>query len=82
MPADELRNALTAFMARGLTRLPQQRLWLVSLLAVRGIRRRADAAVAPLLGDLLSAQAALVGEADLPKLLKALDELGYTAEVA
>jgi hypothetical protein len=42
---------------------------------------RADAAVAPLLGDLLSAQAALVNEADLPKLLKALDELGYTAKV-
>ena len=42
---------------------------------------RADAAVAPLLGDLLSAQAALVSEADLPKLLKALDELGYTAKV-
>jgi hypothetical protein len=42
---------------------------------------RADTAVAPLLGDLLSAQAALVSEADLPKLLKALDELGYTAKV-
>ncbi len=42
---------------------------------------RADAAVAPLLGNLLSAQAALVNEADLPKLLKALDELGYTAKV-
>ena len=42
---------------------------------------RADAAVAPLLGDLLSAQAALVSEADLTKLLKALDELGYTAKV-
>jgi hypothetical protein len=39
---------------------------------------RADTAIAPLLGDLLSAQAALVNEADLPKLLKTLDELGYT----
>jgi hypothetical protein len=42
---------------------------------------RADPAVAPLLGDLLSAQAALVREADLPKLLKALEELGYTVKV-
>jgi hypothetical protein len=42
---------------------------------------RADAAVAPLLGDLLSAQAVVVSEADLPKLLKALDELGYAAKV-
>jgi hypothetical protein len=42
---------------------------------------RADTAVAPLLGDLLSAQAVLVNEADLPTLLKALDELGYTANV-
>ena len=42
---------------------------------------RADAAVAPLLGDLLSAQAVLMSEADLPKLLKALEELGYTAKV-
>ena len=42
---------------------------------------RADAAAAPLLGDLLSAQAAVVREADLPKLLKALEELGYTVKV-
>jgi len=39
---------------------------------------RADPVAAPLLGELLSAQAALVREADLPKLLKALEELGYT----
>jgi hypothetical protein len=41
---------------------------------------RADPAAAPLLGDLLSAQAAIVREADLPKLLKALEELGYTVK--
>jgi len=39
---------------------------------------RADPAVAPLLGELLSTQAALVRENDLPQLLKALAELGYT----
>ncbi len=39
---------------------------------------RADPTLAPLLGDLLSAQAVLVRERDLPQLLKALDELGYT----
>jgi hypothetical protein len=42
---------------------------------------RADAAVAPLLGELLSAQSALVSEADVAQLLKALDELGYTLKV-
>ncbi|MDQ1301398.1 MAG: Helicase 3 protein [Chloroflexota bacterium] len=41
---------------------------------------RADPAVAAALGDLLSAQAAIVPEADLPKLLQALDELGYTVK--
>jgi hypothetical protein len=41
---------------------------------------RADPAAAPLLGDLISAQAAIVREADLPKLLKALEELGYTVK--
>jgi hypothetical protein len=41
---------------------------------------RADAAAAPLLGDLISAQAAVVRETDLPKLLKALEELGYTVK--
>ncbi len=42
---------------------------------------RADSVVAPLLGELLSAQAALVKEADLPRLLSALAELGYTTRV-
>ena len=42
---------------------------------------RADAVLAPLLGDLLSAQAVLVGEADLPKVLQALEELGYATRV-
>jgi hypothetical protein len=41
---------------------------------------RADPAVAPLLGELLSAQAAIVREADLPKLMKALEELGYVVK--
>ncbi len=42
---------------------------------------RADAVIAPLLGDLLSAQAVVVREANLPNLLKALEELGYAARV-
>jgi hypothetical protein len=42
---------------------------------------RSDPVVAPLLGDLISAQAVLVSEAHLPKLLKILEELGYTAKV-
>ncbi|MCX6028690.1 MAG: helicase-associated domain-containing protein [Chloroflexi bacterium] len=42
---------------------------------------RADAVIAPLLGDLLSAQAVVVREANLAKLLKALEELGYAAKV-
>jgi hypothetical protein len=42
---------------------------------------RSDPAVAPLLGDLISAQAVLVSEANLPKLLKALEQLGYAAKV-
>ena len=42
---------------------------------------RADAVIAPLLGDLLSAQAVVVREADLPRLLKALEELGYAAKI-
>lgn len=42
---------------------------------------RSDPAVAPLLGDLISAQAVLVSEVHLPKLLKVLDQLGYTAKV-
>jgi hypothetical protein len=42
---------------------------------------RADPVIAPLLGELISAQAALVKEADLPKLLAALAELGYTTRV-
>ncbi|MCX7671565.1 MAG: helicase-associated domain-containing protein, partial [Anaerolineae bacterium] len=41
---------------------------------------RADATIAPLLGDLLSAQAVIVREADLPPLLQALAELGYTVK--
>jgi len=42
---------------------------------------RGDPVIAPLLGDLLSAQAVLVSDADLPRLLKTLEELGYTARV-
>ena len=42
---------------------------------------RSDSAVAPLLGDLISAQAVLVTEANLPQLLRVLDQLGYTAKV-
>lgn len=42
---------------------------------------RSDPVVAPLLGDLISAQAVLVGEANLPRLLKVLEQLGYAAQV-
>lgn len=41
---------------------------------------RADSAIAPLLGDLLSAQAVLVDEANLDALLTALRETGYTVK--
>ena len=41
---------------------------------------RADPAIAPLLGDLLSAQAVLVKEANLPRLLAAIQEMGYTVK--
>ena len=37
LPADEVQDSLTAFMAPVLTHLPEQRLRQVSLLAVRGI---------------------------------------------
>ena len=37
LPADELQDSLTAFMAPVLTHLPELRLRQVSLLAVRGI---------------------------------------------
>jgi hypothetical protein len=42
---------------------------------------RSDPAVVPLLGDLISAQAVLVSEANLPKLLDILDQLGYAVKV-
>jgi hypothetical protein len=42
---------------------------------------RSDPAVVPLLGDLVSAQAALVSEANLPRLLEILEQLGYTVKV-
>lgn len=42
---------------------------------------RSDPAVVPLLGDLISAQAVLVSEADLPKLLEVLEQLGYAVKV-
>jgi hypothetical protein len=42
---------------------------------------RSDPAVVPLLGDLISAQAVLVSEANLPRLLAILDQLGYAAKV-
>jgi hypothetical protein len=42
---------------------------------------RADPAVAPLLGDLLSAQAVLVKETNLPRLLAAVQEMGYNVKL-
>jgi hypothetical protein len=42
---------------------------------------RADPAIAPLLGEMLSAQAAVVREEQMPALLAALRELGYTAKI-
>jgi hypothetical protein len=43
---------------------------------------RSDPAVVPLLGDLISAQAVHVNEANLPKLLEVLEQLGYVVKVA
>ena len=42
---------------------------------------RADPVIAPLLGELLSAQAVLIRETDLPGLLAVLAESGYTVRV-
>jgi len=42
---------------------------------------RADPVIRPLLGDLLSAQAILIGEANLPRVIAALRELGYEVKV-
>jgi hypothetical protein len=42
---------------------------------------RSDPAVVPLLGDLISAQAVLVNEANLPKLLEVLEQLGYAVKL-
>ena len=41
---------------------------------------RADPAIAPLLGELLSAQAVLVSETNLPRLLAIVQETGYTVK--
>jgi hypothetical protein len=41
---------------------------------------RSDPVLAPLLRELLSAQAALVREQDVPKVLSALEELGYVVK--
>ena len=41
---------------------------------------RADPAVAPLLGELLSAQAVLVSETNLPRLLTIIQETGYSVK--
>jgi hypothetical protein len=42
---------------------------------------RADPVIAPLLGDLLSAQAVLVREANVSRLLAAIEEMGYTTKL-
>jgi hypothetical protein len=42
---------------------------------------RSDPVIRPLLGELLSAQAVLVSEANLPRVLAALQELGYRVKV-
>ena len=42
---------------------------------------RADPAIAPLLGDLLSAQAVLVSEANLARLLAVIQEMGYNIKL-
>jgi len=42
---------------------------------------RADPAIAPLLGELLSAQAVLVSETNLPRLLAIVQETGYTVKL-
>ena len=42
---------------------------------------RADPAIAPLLGELISAQAVLVKEADLARLLTVIQDTGYDVTV-
>jgi hypothetical protein len=42
---------------------------------------RADPVIGPLLGELISAQAVLVSVANLPRLVAALAQLGYSAKV-
>lgn len=42
---------------------------------------RSDPVLAPLLSDLISAQAVLVKEANLPRVLRTLEELGYSVKV-
>jgi hypothetical protein len=42
---------------------------------------RADPAIVPLLGEMISAQAVLVSEANLPRLLAIIQETGYSVKV-
>jgi hypothetical protein len=80
---------LPARVAAGLARWAQHGGWVrISKGAVLRVedadalaKLRSDPAVTPLLGDLISAQAVLVKEANLSKLLKILEQLGYAVKV-
>ena len=82
-------NPLPARVAAGLTRWGQHtgsvKISRGAVLRVEDAdtlaKLRSDPAVVPLLGDLISAQAVLVSEANLPGLLAILDQLGYAAKV-
>jgi hypothetical protein len=82
-------SPLPARLAAGLTRWGQHvgavRISKGAVLRVEDAdtlaKLRGDPAVGPLLGDLISAQAVLVGEANLPKLLEMLEQLGYAVKV-
>jgi hypothetical protein len=82
-------NPLPARVTAGLTRWGQHggsvRISKGAVLRVEDAdtlaKLRSDPLAAPLLGDLISAQAVLVSEDNLPIVLKVLDQLGYAAKV-
>jgi hypothetical protein len=65
---------------RGSVRVSKGAVLRVEDAAVLGIMR-SDSVIGPLLSDLLSPQAVLVSEANLPKILAVLQELGYAIDV-
>jgi hypothetical protein len=82
-------KALPARVATGLTRWGQHsgsvRISKGAVMRVEDAdvlaKLRGDPEVTPLLGDLISAQAVLISEANLPRILRILDQLGYAVKV-